>query len=338
MSERTTVYTDGACSGNPGPGGWAWIVPDGPFGAGGEPMTTNQRMELTAALEAISVLEGPIEVVSDSTYVVHCFRDGWWRGWLKRGWKNSQGKPVANQDLWEPLVEANQNRDIRWSWVKGHSGDTWNDYADRLAVEAGSTQRRRSGDSTPTEVGEPDAPEIARTTPDELPEGYRIMVTGHRPPDLGGYNDNPTSDAVRYRLIDVIAAHRSLHPDLLILTGLGLGAETMAAEAADTNAVPFVPVLAYPDFDSTWPAPSRTRFKSLLKKAETTVTLQKRPPDSKQKAGGAQSRRDDWLKKHADQAIVVWNRSDGPLARTVKSLEAALGEENVWIIDPNEVI
>ena len=338
MTSRTTVYTDGACSGNPGPGGWAWIVPDGPFGAGGETPTTNQRMELTAALEAVGALDGPLEIVSDSTYVVNCFRDNWWRGWLKRDWKNSQGKPVANQDLWEPLIAAHQARDIRWSWVKGHSNDTWNDYADRLAVEAGSTQQRRTGDSTPSQIGEPDTPKVTRSTPDELPEGHRIVVTGHRPPDLGGYDENPTSDAVRYRLVDIIAAHRSLHPDLVVLTGLGLGAETLAAEAADMNAVPFVAVLAYPDFDSTWPAPARTRFQGLLEKAETTVTLQKRSPDSKQKAGGAQSRRDGWLRQHTDQAIIVWNRSDGPIARHVKAFEDALGEENVWIIDPTELV
>ncbi|HEY5650666.1 MAG TPA: RNase H family protein, partial [Acidimicrobiia bacterium] len=85
MTSRTTVYTDGACSGNPGPGGWAWIVPDGPFAAGGESMTTNQRMELTAALDAVQSFPGPLEIVSDSSYVVNCFKDGWYRGWLKRG-------------------------------------------------------------------------------------------------------------------------------------------------------------------------------------------------------------------------------------------------------------
>ena len=337
MTPRTTVYTDGACSGNPGPGGWAWIVPDGPFGAGGEPMTTNQRMELTAALEATKTLEGPLEIVSDSTYVVNCFRDNWWRGWLKRGWKNSQGKPVANQDLWEPLIAAHQARDIRWTWVKGHSGDAWHDYADRLAVEAGSTQQPRSGDSTPTTIGEPDAPKIRRASPDELPGGHRIVITGHRPPELGGYEDNPLSDAVRNRLVDIVAAHRSLHPDLVVLTGMGLGAETMGAEAAHLNAVPFVPVLAYPEFESPWPAPARTKFKKLLEQAETTITIQKRPPENKQKAGAAHGQRDGWLRKHADQAIVIWDRSEGPIARMVKGLETDLGEENVWIIDPNEL-
>ncbi len=102
------VYTDGACRGNPGRGGWAWAVPGGRFASGAEPNTTNQRMEITAVLEALRALTpdrpAEIQVVSDSTYVVNCFRDRWWEGWLKRDWKNSQRKPVANRDLWEPLL------------------------------------------------------------------------------------------------------------------------------------------------------------------------------------------------------------------------------------------
>ena len=132
----TEVWTDGACSGNPGPGGWAWAVPDGRQAAGGAPTTTNQRMEIQAALDAVRALPGPLVVVSDSTYVVNCFRDGWWRGWLARGWTNSQRKPVANRDLWEPLVQlVNERGDVTFRWVKGHSGDPMNDLVDRLAVE-----------------------------------------------------------------------------------------------------------------------------------------------------------------------------------------------------------
>ena len=135
------VYTDGACLGNPGPGGWAWVVPDGPFGSGCDGKTTNQRMELTAALEAVRAFDCPLLVVSDSTYVVHCFRDGWWENWLRRGWLNKARKPVANRDLWEPLIDAYRARDdVDFRWVKGHSGDRWNDEADRLAMEAASDQ------------------------------------------------------------------------------------------------------------------------------------------------------------------------------------------------------
>ena len=132
----TSVYTDGACSGNPGPGGWAWAVADGRQASGGHPATTNQRMEVQAALEAIRALDdSPLVVVSDSTYVVNCFRDAWWRGWQSRGWLTSQKKPVVSRDLWEPLVElVNDRGDVTFRWVKGHSGDTMNDVVDGLAV------------------------------------------------------------------------------------------------------------------------------------------------------------------------------------------------------------
>jgi ribonuclease HI len=130
------VWTDGACSGNPGPGGWAWATRDGRQGSGGEARTTNQRMEIRAALEAVRALEGPLVVVSDSTYVVNCFRDGWWRGWLARGWVTSAKKPVVSRDLWEPLITlVNERGDVSFRWVKGHSGDPMNDLVDALAVE-----------------------------------------------------------------------------------------------------------------------------------------------------------------------------------------------------------
>ncbi len=136
------VYTDGACSGNPGPGGWAWALDETVYAAGADPLTTNQRMEIRAALEAVTFLDGPLLVVSDSTYVVNCFRDAWWRGWLARGWVNSAKKPVANRDLWEPLIDAVRTRgEISFRWVKGHSGDRMNDFVDQLAVVAGKEQR-----------------------------------------------------------------------------------------------------------------------------------------------------------------------------------------------------
>jgi ribonuclease HI len=134
------VWTDGACSGNPGPGGWAWATEDGRQGFGSHPATTNQRMEVQAALDAVTTLPRPLVVVSDSTYVVNCFKDGWWRGWLARGWTNSQKKPVANRDLWEPLVESVRQGGVTFRWVKGHSGDEMNDVVDRLAVRAGREQ------------------------------------------------------------------------------------------------------------------------------------------------------------------------------------------------------
>jgi len=133
---RREVWTDGACRGNPGPGGWAWALADGRTGSGGERATTNQRMELRAVLEALQALDGPLEVVSDSTYVVNCFRDGWWRGWHARGWVNAKRQPVANRDLWEPVIELVRAGDVRFRWVKGHGTDPMNDLVDRLAVAA----------------------------------------------------------------------------------------------------------------------------------------------------------------------------------------------------------
>ena len=140
---ETVVYTDGSCLGNPGQGGWAWAVQDGPYASGAEAKTTNQRMEITAVLEALKSLSGPLLVMSDSTYVVNCFRDRWWEGWRRRGWRNSAGKPVANRDLWEPLVALalDPSRPVRFGWVKGHSGDPMNEKVDTLATEAASTQR-----------------------------------------------------------------------------------------------------------------------------------------------------------------------------------------------------
>jgi ribonuclease HI len=139
--EPIVVYTDGACSGNPGPGGWAWAVaPDGAIQcSGGEATTTNQRMELFAVLDAIRTLGAAgqsVHVVSDSTYVVNCFRDGWWRKWKRNGWKNSQKQPVANVDIWEPLIALVEEGSVSFEWVKGHSGDAMNDLVDQLAVAA----------------------------------------------------------------------------------------------------------------------------------------------------------------------------------------------------------
>ena len=139
-SGKIVVYTDGACSGNPGPGGWAWATsPDGALSdSGGEGHTTNQRMEITAAFRAVQTfMDDPriLEIVSDSTYVVKCFTENWWRGWLARGWRNSQKQPVANRDLWEPFIEAVNTRGrVEFRWVKGHSGDPMNDLVDRMAV------------------------------------------------------------------------------------------------------------------------------------------------------------------------------------------------------------
>lgn len=140
------VHTDGACRGNPGPGGWAWALDEHHYRSGAERHTTNQRMELTAALEALRAHPtGPIEIVSDSTYVVNCFKQRWHEGWERRRWKNTAGQPVANRDLWEALLPLalDGGRPVSWRWVKGHSGDKMNDFVDALATAAADAQRGR---------------------------------------------------------------------------------------------------------------------------------------------------------------------------------------------------
>src|SRR5262245_2032374 len=131
MPNSRVVYTDGACSGNPGPGGWAWAEVDGRYVSGAEPRATNQRMEITAALEAVREFNGEeaaVANVSDSQYGVNRRRDRWHVGGKRRGWKNSAGKPGANRDLWEPVLElALARADITFRWVKGHGGDPMND-------------------------------------------------------------------------------------------------------------------------------------------------------------------------------------------------------------------
>src|SRR4029079_5416743 len=108
--------------------------------------TTNQRMEITAAYEAVLTHAGPLEVRRDSTYVVNCFRQGWWKGWLERGWRNAKKEPVANRDLWEPFVLLVRDRgDVQFGWVKGHSGDRMNDAVALLATRAAALQEAESG-------------------------------------------------------------------------------------------------------------------------------------------------------------------------------------------------
>ena len=147
MSEERIVEiaTDGACKGNPGPGGWGALIRYGDVEkeiAGGEPDTTNNRMELRAAIEALNALKRPcrVRLSIDSSYV----KDGitqWIFGWQKNGWRTANRKPVKNADLWRDLVEASERHDIDWRWVKGHAGDPDNERADRLASDAAEAQR-----------------------------------------------------------------------------------------------------------------------------------------------------------------------------------------------------
>ena len=139
------IFTDGACRGNPGPGGWAALLRTGDRErevSGGEALTTNNRMELRAAIEALNALKKPcrVELHTDSNYV----RDGitkWIHGWQRNGWRTADKKPVKNAELWEQLLEAAGRHDVRWHWVKGHSGHPENDRVDALACDEADKQR-----------------------------------------------------------------------------------------------------------------------------------------------------------------------------------------------------
>lgn len=137
MTRTVEIYTDGACRGNPGPGGWGAVLVAGEHRKtlhGGERQTTNNRMELTAAIEALRALKGRQQVVlyTDSKYLMDGIRS-WLPGWKKRGWKTAAKKPVKNQDLWQTLDAAAAKHDVTWKWVKGHSGHAGNEAADALA-------------------------------------------------------------------------------------------------------------------------------------------------------------------------------------------------------------
>ncbi len=135
--KSVTLYTDGACRGNPGVGGWGLVMEYGDLRkefSGGEPETTNNRMELTAVIEGLRRLKEPcrVAIFTDSTYVMKGASE-WMEGWKKRGWKGSSKKPVKNVDLWKTLDDAMHRHDLDWHWVKGHSGHPGNERADQLA-------------------------------------------------------------------------------------------------------------------------------------------------------------------------------------------------------------
>lgn len=139
--KEVMIYTDGACSGNPGPGGWGAVLFYGDKRkemSGGEKHTTNNRMEILSVVEALKALKEPckITVYSDSAYVVNAFQQRWINNWQKNGWVNSQKKPVENQDLWKSLLAQMERHQVQYVKVKGHSDNEWNNRCDQLAREA----------------------------------------------------------------------------------------------------------------------------------------------------------------------------------------------------------
>jgi ribonuclease HI len=145
--KQLEIFTDGACKGNPGPGGWGAVIRYGKHEkeiSGGEPDTTNNRMELSAAIQALKTLIEPchVKLHTDSKYVL----DGitkWIHGWQRNGWKNASKQPVRNADLWRELIDATARHQVEWIWVKGHSGHPENERADRLASDAAEIAAQR---------------------------------------------------------------------------------------------------------------------------------------------------------------------------------------------------
>ncbi|WCO68534.1 ribonuclease HI [Iamia majanohamensis] len=353
MAPPTIVYTDGACSGNPGPGGWAWAVPGGAWARGHDPDTTNQRMELRAVLEATRTLEGELDVVTDSTYVANCFRDGWWKGWERRGWRNSQKQPVANRDLWEPLIEAHKaGRFGVPRWVKGHSGDVMNDLVDRLAV-ASATRGDDGAGSTPPEdheLGPADAPgagsgragltaaaaRLADMEPAErraerrrrdgrIPAGTLCVTGGQRsvPEDPGEAGD------LRRRLAEMMAGLAQIHDDLVVLTGLRPGAEALAGRAALDAGVDWVAVLPWPDPQDHMRFADRDEFLALRGQAPAELVLERKVPATRADRAKALTRRDAWLAAAADLALVAWDGDDADGGAFARRLEKAVGDDLV---------
>ena len=138
--KKIEIFTDGACSGNPGPGGYGTILRYNDISKelyGGDPKTTNNRMEMTAVIKGLQALKEPCEITlySDSQYVINAITKGWAVGWKKRGWIKSDKKPALNVDLWEQLLPLLEMHDVTFNWVKGHAGHPENERCDRLAVE-----------------------------------------------------------------------------------------------------------------------------------------------------------------------------------------------------------
>ncbi len=139
MEKHVEIFTDGACSGNPGPGGWGAILRYGAHEkelSGGEAMTTNNRMELTAVIAALSALKSPcrVTVTTDSRYVADAVGKGWVYGWQKKGWMRAPGEPAKNVDLWKQLLPLLKTHQVEFRWVRGHQGHPENERCDRLAV------------------------------------------------------------------------------------------------------------------------------------------------------------------------------------------------------------
>ena len=294
-------------------------------------------MELLAVLRAIQDNPGrPLTIVMDSTYV----KDGlekWSINWIRNGWKTKDRQPVKNRELWEPLVAARDERasELTFEWVKGHSGDVMNDLVDELAVverdryrsQVGPTPGAPGGGGRIDDLPEGERRAERRRRDGRIPEGHLLLVVGHGPPELGGWDPNPTADRVRDELAELIGGYAAMQPGLAVLTGARPGAEMLAAEAAIRADVPYVVVLPFPEPDRNLNATSRARFADLVDRATSVVQLEKKSPADKEAFVKAMRRRDVWLANAADQAVMVWDEVDNRLDRMFSDLDSKLGVE-----------
>lgn len=248
-------------------------------------------MELEAVLRAVESLPGPLRIHSDSTYVVNCFNDRWYEGWRARGWKNSQKKPVANRDLWEPLIDAYLERadEIEFLWVKGHSGNVWNERADELAVAAAEAVVAESANTAGAPAG--NGPDAEAVGPDSAPwlRDRALWVTG-----VG----DPTPDQLDElsRILDGLAPGRDV-----VVSGLRRGVELIAAESARARRIELAVVLPFADPAARWPANDRQRFDSLVAAADHEVVLGGNPTQP----GAAVTARNAWVLDHVIGVIAV---------------------------------
>ena len=227
-AELITIHTDGACSGNPGPGGFAAIIqsdrrPEQVI-TGGDPDTTNNKMEMAAVIEALRVInseamveDARIQVRSDSQYVTNGFNQNWLRNWVRNNWRNGRGQPVANKDLWLQLMTEAKHLNVQWVWVRGHSGDPMNERCDRLAVQEAENSREMPGywcsTGLPRTEGSPVAPPQQQVP--LMPEDVQAPEPGPeaelRPhPDCGAPAD-PGTEALR--LLEALARLIEEHDD-----------------------------------------------------------------------------------------------------------------------------
>ncbi|MEO5723180.1 MAG: ribonuclease H [Ilumatobacteraceae bacterium] len=359
------IYTDGACSGNPGPGGWAWASSREHCDSGGHPDTTNNKMELTAVLEAMRSNPGRIIVVMDSTYV----KDGlekWSTNWIRNGWMTKAREPVKNKEIWVSLIEERVRRgdEVRFEWVKGHSGDPLNDLVDELAVVQRDSFRRGDAGAHGSGGGGATGQEAAvsgssgqdssgagaggslsdlpldqqrterRRRDGRIPAGHLLAVFGLPPDGLGGWDPNPTAADVRRRLQDWFAAQALVHRDLRILTGLRPGAELVAAEACLKVDVPYVAVIGFPDMTRNLSEGSKANFADLVARADSVVQLEKKSPIDKAEFIKAMGRRDAWLTNAADAAVLVWDERDARLQRAFSLLDKRFGPD-LYLVRPD---